>query len=58
MHVSLRSSASEMFVDNNVPKFEALLREEVFLYTSRFICSIIILIRIIEKNAEYLNMLF
>ena len=58
MHVSFRSSASDMFVDNNVPKFEALPREEVLLYTSRFISSINMIIRIIEKIAEYLNMLF
>ena len=31
LHVPPRSSASKMFVDNNIPNFEALLIEEVFL---------------------------
>ena len=35
LHVPPRSSASEMFVDNNIPNFEALLRKEVFSFTSR-----------------------
>ena len=35
LHVSRRSSASEMFVKNNIPNFESLLRKETFSFTSR-----------------------
>ena len=32
LHVSPCSSASKMFVDNNIPNFEALLRKEMFFF--------------------------
>ena len=49
VHVSPRSSASKMFVDNNVPNFEALLRKRLYLFTSRLTCSITMIIRTIEN---------
>ena len=39
LHVPRRSSASKMFVDNNIPNFEALLRKEMFSLTSRLSVS-------------------
>ena len=35
LHVPPHSSACKMFVDNNIPNLEALLREEGFSFTSR-----------------------
>ena len=39
LHVSRRISASEMFVKNNIPNFELLLRKETFSCISRLKCS-------------------
>ena len=49
LHVSPRSSASKMFVDNNIPNFEALLRKELFSFTSRLSVSTNSIIRAIEN---------
>ena len=49
LHVLPRSSASKMFVDNNIPNFEALLRKEVFSFTSRLSVSTNSIIRAIEN---------
>ena len=35
LHVSRRSSASAMFVNNNIPTFECLIRRDIFSFTSR-----------------------
>ena len=32
MHVSRRSSASAMFVNNNIPTFECLIRRDIFFF--------------------------
>ena len=32
LHVSRRSSASAMFVNNNIPTFECLIRRDIFFY--------------------------
>ena len=48
LHVSRRSSVSEMFVKNNIPNFEALLRNEVYSFTSRFKVSDNVIINCIE----------
>ena len=48
VHVSRRSSASEIFVKNTIPNFELLLRKETFLFTSRLKCSSNAIIRTIE----------
>ena len=37
LHVPPLSSASEMFLDNNIPNFETLLRKEVVFYFYFFI---------------------
>ena len=39
LHVSPRSSASKMFVDNNIPNFEAFLRKGMFSFTFRLSIS-------------------
>ena len=39
LYVSPRSSASKMLVNNNIPNFEALLRKELFSFTSRLSVS-------------------
>ena len=49
LHVSRRSSASEMFVKNNIPSFESLLRKESFSFTSRLKCSSNAIISTIES---------
>ena len=49
LHVTPRSSASKMFVDNNIPNFEALLRKEIFSFTSRLSISTNSIIRVIEN---------
>ena len=49
LHVSPRSSASKMFVDNNIPNFEALLRKELFSFTSRLSVATNSIIRAIEN---------
>ena len=49
MHVPPRSSASKMFVDNNIPNFEALLRKEVFSFTTRVDVSTNSVTRTIEN---------
>ena len=49
LHVSRRSSASEMFVKNNIPNFESLLRKETFSFTSRLKCSSNAIISTIES---------
>ena len=35
LHVSRRSSASAMFVNNNIPTFECLICRDIFSFTSR-----------------------
>ena len=47
-HVPPRSSASKMFVDNNIPNFEALFRK-VFSFTSRLSVSTHSIIRATEN---------
>ena len=49
LHVSRRSNASEMFVKNNIPNFESLLRKETFSFTSRLKCSSNAIISTIES---------
>ena len=49
LHVQPRSSASKMFVDNSIPNFEALLRKEVFSFTSRLNVSTNSIVRAIEN---------
>ena len=49
VHVSHGSSARKMFVDNNIPNFEALLRKEMFSFTSRLSVSTNSNIRAIEN---------
>ena len=49
LHVSRRSSASEMFVKNNIPNFESLLRKESFSLTARLKCSSNAIISTIES---------
>ena len=49
LHVSRRSSASKMFVDSNILNFEALLRKELFSFTSRLAVSTNSIIRAIEN---------
>ena len=49
LHVPPRSSANKMFVDNNIPNFVALLRKEVFSFSSRLNVSTNSIIRAIEN---------
>ena len=49
LHVSRRSSASEMFVKKNIPNFESLLRKETFLLTLKLKCSSNAIINTIES---------
>ena len=49
LHVSRRSSASAMFVNNNIPTFECLIRGDVFSFTSRLKVSTNKLINTIEN---------
>ena len=44
-----RSSASEMFVKNNIPNFESLLRKETFSFASRLKCPSNAIISMIES---------
>ena len=36
LHVSGRSSVSAMFVENNIPNFECLIRRDIYSFTTRF----------------------
>ena len=47
--VSRRSGAGEMFVQNNIPNFESLLRKETFSFTSILKCSSNAIISTIES---------
>ena len=49
LHVSPRSSASEMFADSNILNLEALLRKDMFPFTSRLSISTNSNIRAIEN---------
>ena len=49
LHVSRRSSASAMFVNNNIPTFECLIRRNIFSFTSRLKLSTNLLINTIEN---------
>ena len=49
LHVSRRSSASEMFVKNEILNFESLFRKETFSFTSRLKCSSNQIINTIES---------
>ena len=49
LHVSRRSSASAMFVNNNIPTFECLIRRDIFSFTSRLKVSTNLLINTIEN---------
>ena len=49
LHLSLRSRASAMFVNNNIPTFECLIRRDIFTYTSRLKVSTNLLITTIEN---------
>ena len=49
LHVSRRSSASAMFVNNNIPTFERLIRRDIFSFTSRLKVSTNKLISTIEN---------
>ena len=35
LHVTGRSSASAMFVENNIPNFECLIRRDIYSFTTR-----------------------
>ena len=45
-----RSSASEMFVTNNILNFEALMRKSIFAFTSRLSISNNVIICTIQKS--------
>ena len=49
LHVSRRSSASAMFVQNNIPNFECLIRRDIYSFTSRLKASNNLLINAIEN---------
>ena len=49
LHVSRSSSASAMFVNNNIPTFECLIRRDIFSFTSRLKVSTNKLINTIEN---------
>ena len=49
LHVSRRSSASAMFVNNNIPTFECLIRRDIFSFTSRLKVSTNLLINTIKN---------
>ena len=49
LHVSRRSSASAMFVNNHIPTFECLIRRDIFSFTSRLKVSTNKLINTIEN---------
>ena len=49
LHVSRRSSASAMFVNNNIPTFECLIHRDIFSFTSRLKVSTNLLINTIEN---------
>ena len=49
LHVSRRSSASSMFVNNNIPTFECLIRRDIFSFTSGLKVSTNLLINTIEN---------
>ena len=48
-HASRRSSASAMFVNNNIPTFECLIRRDIFSFASRLNVSTNKLINTIEN---------
>ena len=50
LHVSRRSSASPMFVNNNIPSFECLIRRDIYSFTSRLNVSTNKLINTIENS--------
>ena len=45
-----RSSASEMFVLNNISNFEALMRKSIFAFTTRLTISINAIICAIQRS--------
>ena len=49
LHVSGRSSASAMFVENNIPNFECLIRRDIYSFTTRLKTSSNTLICAIEN---------
>ena len=49
LHVSGRSSASAMFVENNIPNFECLIRRDIYSFTTRLKISSNTLISVIEN---------
>ena len=49
LHVSGRSSASAMFVENNIPNFECLIRRDIYSFTTRLKTSSNTLISAIEN---------
>ena len=50
LHVSRRSSTSAMFVNNNIPTFECLIRRDIFSFTSKLKVSTNKLINTIENS--------
>ena len=50
LHVSPRSNASKMFVNNNIPIIEALPRKEVFSFITLLFVSTNSIIRAIENG--------
>ena len=52
LHVSPRSSASEMFADNNILNFEALLRNDMCSFTFRLSIYITIIDLIDRSNVD------
>ena len=48
LHVPGRSSASAMFVENNIPNFECLIRRDIYSFTSRLKTSSNMLISALE----------
>ena len=49
LHVSSRSSAIAMFVENNIPNFECLIRRDIYSFTTRLKTSSNTLISAIEN---------
>ena len=49
LHVSRRSSTSAMFVQNNIPNFECLIRRGIYSFTSMLKASNDMLINAIEN---------
>ena len=50
VYLCRRSSASEMFVTNNILNFEALMRKSIFVFTSRLSISNNAIICTIQKS--------